>query len=495
MRIVAILCCAAVMLGTTHRPAHRTHTAGKRVLPIALVINGTTLAANPPPLIVHDRVLVPVRRILTALGLSFLKDGPVVRTYAGANAVTIAETTEIKYTLYAPLRFLTSALGAQAVYDRQTNSVEITSTLLGRTGNGIVERDGGVREMGTITAIDLNSTPATLTLTYNASVRTLQIRPDAKVLVQDVSTGTDNFGEVQDVHVGDYAQLQLDEGGQVKQIVDAYGSRTGSVAAAGAGEIVLGDGHVITPSRDTTVTLNGEAATIDDLGVGDDVMVLYNIDSSEPRQIIATRASASEGDAETARGAVAITAIDVSPSGPLRAGETLRVALHGTPGGGVAHYDLGPYVRNQGLQETSPGVYTGSYLVHPGINFADAPIFGHLTVGGIDAPQTVSTATVSIATEPPGIDDFAPDNGATVNNVRPGIYATFAAGTVPVDSSSAKIVVNGRDVTASSLRTSRFIEYLPGIDYPPGPMHVLVQVSDAAGNVATKAWVFFIKGE
>jgi hypothetical protein len=116
-----------------------------------------------------------------------------------------------------------------------------------------------------------------------------------------------------------------------------------------------------------------------------------------------------------------------------------------------------------------------------------------LNAHGVDAPQAVSQSTVSVSTQPPGITDFAPEDGAVVNNSRPSIYATFASGTVDVNPSNTRIEVNGHDVTSSSLRTARFIDYTPGIDYPSGPMHVTVRVSDAAGNVAVKSWTFFIR--
>jgi hypothetical protein len=307
--------------------------------------------------------------------------------------------------------------------------------------------------------------------------------------VQDVNAGTSNAGDLAQLHTGDYAHLVLTKQGDVKRIVDAYGSRSGKIAAIAAEQIVMDDGHVIVPSRSTTITLNGSDASVDKLAIGDELMVRYNIDSSEPLQILATRSSAG---APVQQGGVAISRIDVSPAAPLRAGDTLTVTMHGTPGG-LAAFDIGPYVTNQPLNETQPGIYSGAYTIRAGQNFAGAPILGHLNAHGVDAPQGVSKTTVSVSTQPPGIVEFAPDDGATVNNARPSIYATFAAGTVNVNASTARIEVNGHDVTSSSLRTERFIDYTPGIDYPNGPMRVTVHVSDAAGNTATKSWTFFIR--
>ncbi|MFN2449799.1 MAG: hypothetical protein ABR508_08405 [Candidatus Baltobacteraceae bacterium] len=464
--------------------------AGKRVLPIALIVNGTALAVNPAPINERGHLLVPVRRTLAALGFDFDREGTRIFTHVGADTVQLTSAELIGNTLYAPLRFFADALGSQAVFNRQTNSVEILSTLVGRSGNGIETQGGGVRESGTLSAVDLNSSPPTLTLTHNASVRTLQIRSDVDVIVQDVNAGTSNAGALEDVHVGDYAELRLDRGGAIKQLVDAYGSRLGRVAGSGAGAIVLDDGHVIVPNRSTTITLNGSNVSMDRIAVGDEVTVRYNIDSSEAREIVATRPS--EGPAAT-QGAVSIAALSFSPVRPLKQGDAVRVLLRGTPGGRVAHYDIGSYVRNLGLREGAPGIYSGSYIVHGHMNFSDAPLIGRLNVNGTDAAPAESSSTLSVATEPPGVTDFAPQNGDVVNDVRPGIYATFGAGAVPVNVSSERITVNGHDVTTTAVRTERFIEYIPGVDLRPGLVRVTVQVADDAGNRTAKNWAFTLK--
>ena len=506
MKWLASILAIGTLVAATHAPKHVKHAkaAGKVVRPIALILNGTRLSVDPPPQLYHEHLLVPVRRIIEALGLQFEREGRNVTTYVGAKQITLtigsaralvdgdvvyldAAPVEIRNTLYAPLRFFTEALDAQANFDHQTRSVEILSSLVGRSGPGTT--GSGAQTRGTVTAVDLDSSPPTITLTYNASVRTLPINTSAQVIVQDVNTGTSNSGELGDIHAGDWAQVTLDKNGRVRQVIDAYGSRSGTIAAAASGVIVLGDGHVISPSRATSITLNGSAVTIDRLQVGDAVTERYNIDTSEPRQIIATRKTLSS---PVPAGVATITNISLVPDRPLRKGDTLVVTMRGTPGG-LAAFDVGPYVTTLPLRETQPGVYVGTYKVTGGVNFADAPIFGHLNVRGSEASVGESSALVSISTEPPGIGDFAPDNGATVNNSRPSIYATFSAGVVPVNASSATIEVNGRDVTSSSTRSARFIDYVPQVDLRDGTVRVVVRVADEAGNTTTKTWTFFIK--
>ena len=504
--VLAALCAVASVSAGAASPT--TRAVGRKIEPISIVIDGTKLAVDPAPRFYKYHLLVPVRRIIEALGLGFEDENGRIVTHAGYKTIELrvgsrlahvdgravvldSAPVEIGYTLYAPLRFFTAALGAQASFDRQTNSVDIVSTLIGRSGNGIVANGSGEEEIGTVTAIDENSVPSTITLTYNASVRTLNVNASAEVVVQDVNADTSNPGTIGDVHVGDFAHLYLDRSGNVERIVDAYGSRGGRIAAVGDGELVLGDGHVIAPDKATSVTLNGSAATLRDLRVGDAVTVRYNIDSSEVRQIVATRPGAAGSTVVPASG-IAIVSVEADATAPLRAGESFTVTLRGTPGG-EATYDIGPYLVGLPLTEKTPGVYTAVYTASASVSFADAPIFGHLEVDGMQAPTAESQNTISVSSVPPVVSDYAPGDGAVVNNHRPSIYATFHGSAIGVNPSSASIAVNGHDVTSASVRTARFIEYTPGIAYPDGPMHVVVHVSDRAGNTAVKRWTFFIK--
>jgi hypothetical protein len=104
------------------------------------------------------------------------------------------------------------------------------------------------------------------------------------------------------------------------------------------------------------------------------------------------------------------------------------------------------------------------------------------------APRTVSASSV-----PPGVGDFAPNAGVTVNTSKPAVYASFASDAVPVNPSSALLWINGRDVTSECVRTADFIQYLPQYSYPDGPVHVTVRVADEAGNTTTKSWAFTIR--
>ena len=473
---------------------------------ISVSINAAPLRIDPPPRYVHGRLLVPVRRILEALGLPFDRRGSRIFTQvsdrtvwlqvgsriAGVNGNPLhldSAPVELGGVLFAPLRFFTAALGAQAVYNPKTQTVQIDSSLAGRSATLSAGADGNREYKGIVQAVDNDSMPPSITITSGASVKTISIPLSASVIVNDVVANTTTPGTLRDVHVGDYAKIELRKDNSVDRVVDAFASREGTIAALSANTIVLSDGHVIVPTGFTVLSLNDIGAKVGDLQINDDLTVRYNLITSEVREIIATRKATG---AAAPPGPVWIRSIEPSVNHPMRQGDTFDVLMRGTPGG-VATYDVGAYVRVLPLSENSPGVYTAQYKIPRGANFVSAPLFGHLRLHDIDAPRAQSENEISASSIPPGIHEFGPDQGVTVNTLQPSIYATFVAAAVPVNVSSITLVINGHDVTASSNRSAEFIEYHPLSTYGDGPVRVTVRVSDLAGNTTSKSWTFTIK--
>ncbi|MGA8385595.1 MAG: copper amine oxidase N-terminal domain-containing protein, partial [Candidatus Cybelea sp.] len=123
--------------------------------PIGIVINGNVLSLDPGPRFEHKLLYVPVRRTIEALGLAFDRSGNRIVTQIGSKTVVLTigspiaqvdtgqlalegPLLEIKDVLYVPLRFFTDILGAQAHFDRHTNTVTIVAQLVGRSSRGLV---------------------------------------------------------------------------------------------------------------------------------------------------------------------------------------------------------------------------------------------------------------------------------------------------------------------------------------------------------------------
>ncbi|HEY1655829.1 MAG TPA: stalk domain-containing protein [Candidatus Tumulicola sp.] len=471
---------------------------------IAIVINGNELPIDPPPRIEKGLLFVPVRRTLDALGLPFDRSGNRITTQVGSKSIVLAvgsrfatvdgqrveldaPTVEIASTLYAPLRFFTDALGAQARFDRRAKTVTIVAQLIGRSDTGLASTGSGYTRVGTVSAVDVLSDPPTLTFGYDSGPKTVPIAPNASIDIEDVNANVTMPGELGDVRPGDFARVEMRKDGRVERVVDAFGSRTGRIVAVAGNQFVLDSGQVVTAGRTTEVSLNGKGVGFVDLRPGDVATVRYNVETNEVRQVLAGRTGLSSAGADA--GGLTVSA-DVR--GWLRTGDVVHVTLQGPPGGS-ATFGIGSYVTNVAMHDTGGGSYSGSYQIPRGVNFDQAPIVGQLTQANGSIAEAVAPQTISASSIPPGIVDFAPDNGAVVNDDRPAVYATFGSDGLAVSPSTETMTINGRDVTGDAVRTPQFIQYVPAFAFPDGTIRVTVRVADGAGNTTSKSWTFTIK--
>ncbi len=477
---------------------------------IAIAVNGQELPRDSSPRIVGKgggRLVVPVVRIYAALGIGVTRNGNSITASAPGKRIVLtigsadatidgipvrmeAPAMTIDGATYVPLRFVATSLGAQATFNPRSNRVEVVSSLVGR--NPVLEQhaDGGTAQIvGSVSAVDLNSSPQSLTVERGSDVRTVAITSNASIQLQDVVARTSSPGALTDVHVGDAVSVNVLRDGHVASVIVRYASRIGTIAAVSPSQFVLNTGFIVTPDKSTTISLNAAPAALSDLKIGDSVAVRLNPDTNEKREIIVSRAVAATS---APAGPVTITAFTIDAQHALRAGDSFNLALRGTPGG-RATFDIGTYLTGLPLVETQSGVYTAHYTIPPNVNFGQTTVYAHLSAGGNDAPRAEAPQLLAVSSTPPQIVDIAPLNGQSVNNDRPSIYATFRTPTgVTINPSSAIITVNGLDVTPSSTRTAQFITYSPDISLPDGNVNVQVRVADEAGNLQTRTWSFTI---
>lgn len=501
MRRVFGFLLAAVLVGAVPVPTPKPPKGPA----IAIDINGVRLPLEPPPILYEKELFVPVRRTIEALGLQFIRNGSHIDTQVGAKTVQLtigsraalidgqpyeldAAPIEVKFVLYAPLRFFTDVLGAQATFDRSKHDVQIVAQLVGRSADGLIVTHTSVERFGTVTAVDVDSDPPTISLEYNSDLHTQAIGKNAIIDMHDVAANVSVPGELGDIRPGDFTRIYMDRQGHVERVEDEFGSYTGRIAAATTNEFVLADGHVIEPTRTTQIYLDGRTASLADLTVGDLVTVRYNVESNEVRTILVSRAETQASQP----GAPSIASLALDTDRPLQPGDSVTVTMHGTPNG-AATFDIGSYVTSVAMADSGNGVYVGTYQIPKGANFSDVPIIGHLRVGDANASDVTAPQQLSASSSPPGVSDFAPYEGSVVNTASPAIYATFSADAVPVNPSSITLWVDGRDVTSESLRSAAFIQYLPSYSYRSGPVHVTVRVADLAGNTTTRSWTFTIR--
>jgi uncharacterized Zn-binding protein involved in type VI secretion len=515
MRAVVVLACGFVLAGSpvVAAPLPRPTPATEHpIRTIVIVLNGETLSTDTPPQVIEGRLLLPLRTIFDALGIPLARAGDsisahvplgtVVVTFGSENALVNdrpvalgSRVQEIDGITYVPLKFLSAALGATANYDQRGARVQILSAFIGRT-LGPEERraDGGTLLNGVVSAIDNNSAPPSITVTSGSDQpRTIAITSDAIIYVEDVTVHSQVKSTLGDLHIGDQLTVVLAKDGRVVEIHDFYSSDNGTIAAVSPIAIVLQNGKVVQPARSTEILLNGAAAKLTDLVVGDYVTVRRNPLTSELRQIIASRTVAATPAAQPVSGDARIAAFSISATRPLRGGESLTITLQGTPGG-RASFDIGDFLTGLDMKEDSPGFYRAQYTIPERFNVNQVPIFGHLALGSSQSPRMEANVLLSAATTPPQITDVAPSPNAIVNNPRPSIYAQYLTpAQIGINLSAVTLTVNGHDVTSAATRSSGFIVYTPGIDYADGEVKLTVKVADAAGNTASRTWSFTIR--
>ena len=482
---------------------------------IAISVNGEELPRDPAPRILGKgggRLVVPVVKIYSALGIAVQRVGDDIVASAPGKRIVLhlgsaqAEidnqpvtmelpATRIDGATYVPLRFVADSLGAQVTFNAHASRVEVVSSLVGRNP-GLEQRSGAgtSQVVGTVSAVDLASSPPSITIERGPDVRTIAVTSDAKVQLQDVVARTSTPGSLADVHPGDAASVLVLRNGHVDSVVVRYVSRSGTIAAVSPSQFVLNTGFILSPDRSTVITLDAQPATLADLKVGDSVVVRLNPDTNEKREIIASRQSSpSPASAASGTAAAAITSFTVrAPKAALRAGDTLTVTLQGTPGG-RATYDIGTFVTGQPMSENPAGTYSARYTVPENVNFGVVSLYGRLSVNGAPVPRVAAASPIGVSNTPPQIVDIAPTANQNVNNSRPSIYATFRSPVdVGINTSSVTIGVNGLDVTAAATRTDQFVTYSPGVALADGPVNVVVRVSDRAGNTQTRTWSFTI---
>ena len=244
---------------------------------------------------------------------------------------------------YVPLRFVAESLGAQATFNPRANRVEVVSSLVGRNpgSRAAGRRRRARRSSGRVSAVDLNSSPESLTVERGGAARTVAITSDAHIELQDVVARIGAPGSLGDVHVGDAVSVIV-----LPRRPRRFGHRALRVADRDD------RGRLADPVR-VRHRLHRDAGQVDDdnaqrrtrrrsadLKIGDAVVVRLNPDTNEKRQIIASRAVTATA---APAGPVAIASFTIDAQHALRAGDAFEVALHGTPGG-RATFDIGTYV-------------------------------------------------------------------------------------------------------------------------------------------------------
>lgn len=192
---------------------------------------------------------------------------------------------------------------------------------------------------------------------------------------------------------------------------------------------------------------------------------------------------------------VRIEAVSHNVSAPVGVGGRITVGLRGT-GGGSATFRITGVAADIGMRELRSAsyqglsvLYTGTYVVQAGDGARNVAVFATLTVRGTEA-MAVSPRPVMIDGRPPVITARQPKPGARLANARPNITVDLVDMESGVNPASARLLVNGRNVTARAAISETSIAYNPETPFRPGPVRVELTVADRARNTLRAEWTF-----
>jgi hypothetical protein len=481
----------------------------------SVVVDGTTLPASAI-VSIKDKTYVSLRAAANALNADVAFDGRTktvtLTTVVRQAVLRVGDTTVLvngqRATMNAapqlvlgrvmlPLRALALAMGAHVAFDSANHRVVIAFAQGSATPSGAAPSPDIQQShtlQGTVNRVDLTPTSPAVYVGVGPQVYRIALPPGMKIQYRETRGNIAGNGSIAQVRPGDTLIAVLDGSGALLSIADIFTGYTGTVASVAGWSMVLTNGRVVDADKDATaVSLDGLPASLDALHAGDMVTVRADPKSGKVRDVVALSPATpgSTAGAATQSDDLHIDAINDNADQALRAGQTLRVQATGTQGATVA-FDIGDLVGGIPMPETQAGHYEGAFDIQVGTNFINAPIVVRATKGSSRA-QAVAADPLTIITTPPSIKEVAPASGASVNNLRPTLFATFATlGDRGMQADSLRLWVDGVDVSAAAIRTPGFISYLPQEDLNAGVISVKIRGVDTAGNPLEYKWSFVI---
>lgn len=480
-----------------------------RAQAVQVLIDGSPVIFDQPPVVVGGRVLVPLRGVFERLG-AFVQWNPANNSVLASRGSTQVQLTigsrqafvngrQVLLDVPAmivggrtlvPLRFVSEAMGARVDWDPASRTVMIFASPLVQPpspppvvqppqppvpGQSVID--------GTVFRVDLAN--QRLFVQRGDQIHTVVVTANTAITRVNTATGQGGAVSLADVRVGDHVTVTLDAQGRAILVRVQVREVSGRIDAIAGRTIVLSTGQVLTLADDARIVVGGRETTVADLRVGMDVTLRLNPQTNQVVEVTTQAVAQPPGQ-------VRITSFTHNVTRPLRAEETIVAELRGTAGG-QATFDIFGIAQGVAMQEVSPGVYRGTYRVRAGDNVLSAALFGHLRVGGQQAVPVQAGTLITIDTRAPVIRGRFPEPNAVINNTRPNIVITFDdEGGSGVNPGASTIIVNGQNVTARATVTETAIAYAPPEALAQGTVAVQVRLRDRAGNETASNWSFSI---
>ena len=519
-------------------------------------VNGRSVTLDVPAMIMRGNVMVPLRFVSEALGVSVREAGGHIQIATGATRVLPSpqRTTVASRPRVSPPAGVTttSPVLAPAVETQQPAKTPAPKPT--PTSDGVVSSQ---TVAGTVDSVNTEGTPQTITILSDSKSVEYPLADGAVVLGRAGNRSQES--SLKEVYPGDRVLGKRDAvSGKITILVVQYDQVEGEVRSVDTDLLSLTEGEPVMLTGSTPVVLpDGRQGTSGDLRAGDLVRVRMRPDTRVATVITVTRAATlaagttrpetaaalapttggtqpavTEAEAPTRVTSPGATTVEgATPAEPATsvaekdespAVETPSAAEAAAPEpklkvtsfthdaraslragsvltvtlegdeGATATFSIGDLGEDLAMQEVAPGKYVGTFTIPEGVN-CRVSVFGKLTREGQESPLVQAGVPVVIDSVPPVVSDVEPAREALVEDPQPMIYVVFEdAEGSGVVPEQVKLIVAGEDVTTQATRTPRFITYRPILPFANGPVTARVVLSDRAGNTAETEWQFTI---
>jgi hypothetical protein len=432
---------------------------------VKVLVDGSPVAFDRPPVIANGRVLVPLRGVFERLGATVVWDAAsqTVLAQRGATNISLkisspqafvngqAQFLDMPAMLIGgrtmvPLRFVSQSLGATVSWNATSSTVLISSR-----GAAVVPPGSVVTAVppapvsrqalmpsttytpapapvppprsvtGLVQEVNTSASPAQLTVQTDAgAVYTYQVAPATTI----TATGVSAPAAVTTIAPGDTVTITADAAGTAQTIQDSYGTVTGTVASAAYDQIRFRNGRNYPVSPIARVVRDDMSVTTAGLHPGDIATLRYNPNTGLVYSVVVPPFSPP----------AAVSGVTVTPAGrQLVPGDVLTVVATGPPHGGATFTITGLRTAIPMAESaTRPGTYAGHYTVQPGDYVTNTTVVVDVT--GPDGRVLTATAPAAVSIASAAIIPPAVGGAPVIASPTPGSAITMpftVTGTAP----------------------------------------------------------------
>jgi hypothetical protein len=201
-------------------------------------------------------------------------------------------------------------------------------------------------------------------------------------------------------------------------------------------------------------------------------------------------ATATNFDPNADANATTINQFTVDPIESLEPGTELVFRVIGTSRAKVS-FTIAGVVRDQKMDEISPGTYEGRYTVRRNDKIPAGVVITALLKNGEQSVRSRLSGGLVNDKQAPTVQNLFPVDSSGATTDRPKISGVFDDGPgTGVDPKSVRIRFDGNDVTREAKITAESFNYQPSRSLLPGQYRVEVDFKDLSGNVGRSTWSF-----